>query len=111
MAPFYRSTCEMFSWPLDSAWMSEMEATNTAELAKLAETLASAEQEEGESEICAALRARAEFYMRIGEKTLALEAFDKTCMPHSSKCTTLGHVDESHIRALRRYNRPPLGLV
>jgi len=78
MAPFYRSTCDMLGWPVDEAWLAEMQAANTAELASLAEKLATAEQNDGESEVCAALRGRAEFFMRIGEKTKALDAFDET---------------------------------
>lgn len=78
MTPFYLSTCEMLGWPIDAELQSSMEAANAAELGSLAEKLALAEQNEGESEICAALRARAEFYMRIGEKTKTLEALEET---------------------------------
>mmetsp|Transcript_71374 Transcript_71374/g.118611 ORF Transcript_71374/g.118611 Transcript_71374/m.118611 type:complete len:388 (+) Transcript_71374:51-1214(+) len=78
MVPFYLSTCEMLGWSVDAELQSTMEAANASELAALAEKLAHAEQNEGESEICAALRARAEFYMRIGEKTKAFEALEET---------------------------------
>jgi len=78
MAPFYHSTCDLLGWPVDEAWLAEMQTANEAELATLSEKLATAEQNDGESEVCAALRARAEFFMRIGEKTKALDAIDET---------------------------------
>lgn len=76
MAPFYRATCELLNWPIDSEWLAAMEAANTAELATLAEKLENAQQNEGESEISAALLARAEFFLRIGEKAKTIEAFE-----------------------------------
>jgi len=76
MAPFYRSTCERLGWPVDSECLSAMEAANAAELATLAEKLENAKESEGESEITAALLARAEFFMRIGETAKTIEAFE-----------------------------------
>jgi 26S proteasome regulatory subunit N7 len=78
MAPFYKSTCAMLGWPTDEVWLGAMEAANQAELDSLVEKLSNAEQNEGESEICAALLARAEFNMRIGEKQKTIEAFEET---------------------------------
>ena len=76
MAPFYSTVCEQLGWEADATWLAAMKESNAAEAAKLAEKLADAEQNEGESEIAAALLARAEFLTRIGEKTDALSAYD-----------------------------------
>ena len=76
MAPFYSTVCEQLGWETDATWLAAMKESNVAEAAKLAEKLTDAEQNEGESEIAAALLARAEFLTRIGEKTDALAAYD-----------------------------------
>ena len=52
----------------DQALLKEMEAANTAELEALDARLADAEKTEGESEISDALKARAAFFARIGDK-------------------------------------------
>jgi len=49
MAPFYRATCDLLGWPVDEAWLAEMEAANTAELATLAEKLETAKEKDGEA--------------------------------------------------------------
>ncbi|PPQ84989.1 hypothetical protein CVT25_010521 [Psilocybe cyanescens] len=60
--------------PLDKALLAEMEAANAAELQKLDERLAEAEKQEGESEISDALKARANYLTRIGDKDKSLAA-------------------------------------
>lgn len=77
MAPFYKATCEMLGWSVDGALLAAMEAANASELATLSEAIKTAQENEGESEVCAAMLARAEMLMRIGEKEKALEAFDE----------------------------------
>ena len=77
MAPFYKSTCAVLGWPVDEEWLAAMEAANKAELDSLDEKLENAKQNEGESEICAALLARADFNMRIGEKEKTIAAFEE----------------------------------
>lgn len=77
MAPFYKSTCEMLGWPVDQEWLAVMEAANKVELDALGDKIANDEQNEGESELCAALLARAEFYMRIGERENTIAAFEE----------------------------------
>lgn len=54
--------------PEDDALLERMEAVNAEELKKLDERLEEAEKTEGESEIADALRARANYFTRIGDK-------------------------------------------
>jgi len=78
MAPFYKATCEQLGWAVDQALLSEMEAANAEELAKLTATLEDAEKNEGETEVREALLARANFHSRIGENAAAVAALDET---------------------------------
>lgn len=70
MAPYYRTvtSTSSASVPLDDALILAMEKSNAEELQKLDERLAEAEKQEGESEISDALRARANYLTRIGDK-------------------------------------------
>ena len=76
MAPYYASitSSSIPSLTLDSALLERMQASNTATLESLDERLKSAEEMEGESEISDALRAKANFFTRIGEKEKAIDA-------------------------------------
>merc|ERR1740133_906997 len=78
MAPFYKLVCEQLGWPVDAAKLASMEGANAAELTALGDKIKNAEENEGESEIREAFLARADFFMRIGEKEKALEAYDET---------------------------------
>lgn len=72
MAPYYKTVTSASSViPLDKALLESMEKANTEELLKLDERLAEAEKTEGESEISDALKARANYLTRIGEKVCA----------------------------------------
>ncbi|KAG6841166.1 hypothetical protein C0991_001294 [Blastosporella zonata] len=76
MAPYYKL---IGSFPnvhlsLDAALLAQIEETNKAELKRLDERLEEAEKTEGESEISDALRGRANFLTRIGEKDSAITA-------------------------------------
>ncbi|KAL5529785.1 hypothetical protein ACEPAG_5772 [Sanghuangporus baumii] len=68
--------------PEDNALLERMDAANSEELKKLDERLEEARKTEGESEIADALRARANYLTRIGdkEKSVAAQelAFEKT---------------------------------
>ena len=68
MAPFYNIVTSTSALKLDAALLGLMEKANAEELAKLDERLAEAEKTEGESEISDALKARANFLTRIGDK-------------------------------------------
>ncbi|RDB28088.1 26S proteasome non-ATPase regulatory subunit 6 [Hypsizygus marmoreus] len=75
MAPYYKvitATSDVLE--LDTALLETMEKANEEELRKLDERLAEAEKTEGESEISDALKARANYLTRIGEKERAVEA-------------------------------------
>lgn len=54
--------------PEDTALLERMEKANAEELKKLDERLEEAEKTEGETEIADALRARAMYFTRIGDK-------------------------------------------
>ncbi|EJD02499.1 proteasome 26S subunit [Fomitiporia mediterranea MF3/22] len=68
--------------PEDKALLERMDAANAEELKKLDERLEEAEKTEGETEIADALRARAMYLTRIGDKDKAIAAqelaFEKT---------------------------------
>ncbi|EJU05144.1 PCI-domain-containing protein [Dacryopinax primogenitus] len=75
MSPYYKVLLESTpSLKRDDALLKKMEEANTAAMAKLDEALANAEKTEGETEISDALRAKATYLTRIGDKEGALEA-------------------------------------
>ncbi|TCD65935.1 hypothetical protein EIP91_002003 [Steccherinum ochraceum] len=74
MAPYYRIVTSTSALPSDAALLETMEKANAEELEKFAERLAEAEKTEGESDIADALRARASYLTRIGDKEKAVEA-------------------------------------
>jgi 26S proteasome regulatory subunit N7 len=68
MSPYH---CLLTSTPAlscDEKLLEEMESTNAQEVTKLDERLAEAEKTEGESEISDALKAKANYLTRIGDK-------------------------------------------
>jgi 26S proteasome regulatory subunit N7 len=79
MAPYYKIVTSTPALPLDSALLEEMETKNKEQLVKLDERLAEAEKTEGESEISDALRAKADFYTRIGDRVPAASVRDPEC--------------------------------
>ncbi|KDR68659.1 hypothetical protein GALMADRAFT_256432 [Galerina marginata CBS 339.88] len=75
MGPYYRNITSSSSvLSLDTAFLAEMDKANEEELKKLDERLAEAQKIEGESEISDALKARANYLTRIGDKEKSLEA-------------------------------------
>ncbi|KAK7454616.1 proteasome regulatory particle subunit [Stygiomarasmius scandens] len=76
MAPYYQAitSSPKSPLPLDSKLLSTLQEKNNATLKTLDEALASAEATEGESEISDALKARANFLTRIGERDKAIDA-------------------------------------
>ena len=76
MAPYYRNVTAASSFfPLDQALLDNMEKANKEELKRLDERLADAEKTEGESEISDALKARANYLTRIGDKVCMLYVY------------------------------------
>ncbi|TFK20856.1 hypothetical protein FA15DRAFT_707706 [Coprinopsis marcescibilis] len=85
MGPWYKnilSSNTTLGLADDAALLGELEVRNTEELGKLDERLEEARKREGETEISEALKARANYLTRIGDKDKALEAqtlaLDKT---------------------------------
>lgn len=69
MGPYYRIITSASSLlPLDQSLLDSMEKDNAEELKKLDNRLEEAEKIEGESEISDALKARANYLTRIGDK-------------------------------------------
>lgn len=69
MAPYYRSiTSAAPTLPLNKQLLESLEKENEEELKKLDERLEEAQKTEGESEISDALKARANYLTRIGER-------------------------------------------
>lgn len=70
MAPYYKKLTSSPSsvLPINQLALDSMEKANAEELERLDERLAEAEKTEGESEISDALKARANYFTRIGEK-------------------------------------------
>ncbi|KAI0319088.1 PCI-domain-containing protein [Amylostereum chailletii] len=74
MAPYYRLVAASNVLPLDQALLEKMEKLNAEELEKFDQKLKEATETEGETDIADALRAKATYLTRIGEKDKALEA-------------------------------------
>ncbi|KAF8343360.1 PCI-domain-containing protein [Amanita rubescens] len=75
MAPYYKMIISASSGlVLDQSLLEEMEKENEEELKRLDERLEEAEKTEGESEISDALRAKANYLTRIGDKDRAIAA-------------------------------------
>lgn len=76
MAPYYRSITSTSSvLSLDKSLLELLEKSNEDELKILDERLAEAEKTEGESEISDALKARANYLTRIGDKVSCVFGF------------------------------------
>ncbi|KAF8490455.1 26S proteasome, regulatory subunit Rpn7 [Russula emetica] len=74
MAPYYRLVVAANVLPLDQSLLDKLENDNITELERLDKVLKEAEETEGESDIADALRAKASYLTRIGEKEKAIEA-------------------------------------
>ncbi|CAL1705800.1 unnamed protein product [Somion occarium] len=74
MAPYYRIVTSTNVLPLDATLLETMEKQNKEELEKLDLRLKEAEETEGETDIADALRSKANYLTRIGEKDKAVEA-------------------------------------
>ena len=68
MAPYYRIVTSTSALPLDQSLLERMEKENKDELDKIEERLEEAKKTEGETDIADALRARANYLTRIGDK-------------------------------------------
>lgn len=68
MAPYYHRVVAANVLPLDQSLLDKLENDNATELERLDKVLKEAEETEGESDIADALRAKASYLTRIGEK-------------------------------------------
>ena len=68
MAPFYQLLTDELKLPLDKALLAQYQQDNKEELQKLDEKIEDAEQNLGETEICDAMLAKANFFANIGDK-------------------------------------------
>jgi 26S proteasome regulatory subunit N7 len=73
MAPYYRIVTSTSALLLDQSLLDSIESQNKEELQKIEERLAEAEKTEGESEIADALRAKATYLTRIGDKVSVIQ--------------------------------------
>ena len=91
MGSYYRSiTTASTVFPLDQEFLDSMDKSNQEELKRLDERLADAEKTEGESEISDALRARANYLTRIGDKvSLILFSFQLSYHIHANRTEPL----------------------
>jgi 26S proteasome regulatory subunit N7 len=82
MAPYYKriTSSPTSVLPINQLTLDSMEKANADELQRLDDRLAEAEKTEGESEISDALKARANFFTRIGEKVIRIPLHPE-CMP------------------------------
>jgi 26S proteasome regulatory subunit N7 len=76
MAPFYSHVCELLGWIEDETLSSQMKAVNEKTLKEFDAKELDAKENLGETEVRDAKLARAEYLASIGEKKLALEAYD-----------------------------------
>src|SRR5258708_27070686 len=87
MAPYYRLVVAANVLPLDQALLDGLEKENSAELERLDKVLKEAEETEGESDIADALRAKASYLTRIGEKVGAHFYIFQKCHYSYPSCT------------------------
>ena len=78
MAPFYKICCKDNIFTADEKLMTKLEAANKTALAQFEGKIEDAEKNLGESELRDALLAKAEYLAKIGDKSAAVEAMDKT---------------------------------
>eukprot|EP00164_Ancoracysta_twista_P001684 GFYU01002208.1.p1 GENE.GFYU01002208.1~~GFYU01002208.1.p1 ORF type:complete len:396 (-),score=141.49 GFYU01002208.1:311-1468(-) len=76
MLPFYNYLCDTFKWTKDSALESELLKSNEEESKTLEEKITDAKENLGENEVREAMLAKAEYLHRIGEKEVAITAYD-----------------------------------
>lgn len=80
MAPYYRLVTAAGALNMDEELLKQMEKQNEEELEKLDKRLKDAEETEGESEIGDALKAKAAYLTKIGERVIisayVINAFD-----------------------------------
>lgn len=87
MAPYYRIITATSALDLDEALLARMEKENKEELDKIEERLEEAKKTEGETDIADALRARANYLTRIGDKVRKAYYAARHALPNRPPCT------------------------
>lgn len=77
MVTFYPQYCEKFGWMMDDGVLEAMKAKNDEKLKELDDKIKDAEENLGDSEVREALLAKAEFFVKIGDKDAALKGFEE----------------------------------
>jgi 26S proteasome regulatory subunit N7 len=72
LAPTYEAVVSELGWELDAAKLAEMRGANEQHLAELAERIADAEKNLGDTEVREARLAKAEYLCKIGARLPAL---------------------------------------
>ncbi|KAG5445262.1 26S proteasome non-ATPase regulatory subunit 6 [Clonorchis sinensis] len=85
MAPYYEVVCKELGLRMDPQLLKTMKAENEKQLKELDDKLKDAEENLGETEVRAAMTAKAHYLSKIGDKERALSQFrlilDKVLMP------------------------------
>lgn len=95
MAPYYELLCKEFGLATDDQLLKSMKAANETQLKELDEKIKDAEENLGETEVRAAMTAKAHYLSKIGDKDGAHSQFrlilDKGLMP-GFRLDTIFHV-------------------
>lgn len=86
MTPFYIDTCAMLGWEPDPSLVAQMVISNDATVQDLDIKIGDAEKNLGESEVREALLAKAEHFVRIGDRDSAISCYRTT----SEKTVAIG---------------------
>lgn len=78
MAPYYRHLCELLGWMEDADVYNKMKAENDKAIVVFEEKEKDAKENLGDSEVREAMLARADYLAEIGEKAVAVAAYDET---------------------------------
>src|SRR5260370_24832065 len=105
MAPYYHRVVAANVLPLDQSLLDKLENDNTTELERLDKVLKEAEETEGESDIADALRAKASYLTRIGEKVGAHFYIFQKCHYSYTSCTGKGDRSPSTSPRKDRWSR------
>ncbi|GAA5905078.1 hypothetical protein JCM6882_002434 [Rhodosporidiobolus microsporus] len=89
MAPYLSSLISRSVLPSNPTLLSSLQEKNTAELSRLSDKLADAKLNLGESEVAEALRERASYLAKIGEKDDAVKAYNEAFDASAGKGTKI----------------------
>jgi hypothetical protein len=82
---WYSVACSQLSLPVDAALRERLRAVNDAEISRLEAAIADARIQHGDVEVGAAVIAKAVYLASIGEKEVAIKAYEE--MPEKSLST------------------------